>query len=131
MRGFTPLSFPPRKRGPRNRGGAAVTERTSAQRAFRRHGVGLPFVRSNPSSGQDVTRVTHWWPIRSGLASKYTATRCGLCYIPMHDKEDVHDESCGIYPDRAAGGPCHWRVGGHDRDTPAVEAGREPADAGG
>src|SRR5690625_2015516 len=53
MRGFTPLSFPPRKRGPRNRGGAAVTERTSAQRAFRRHGVGLPFVRSNPSRSEE------------------------------------------------------------------------------
>src|SRR5690625_1270200 len=31
------LSFPPRKRGPRNRGVAAATERTSAQRIFRRH----------------------------------------------------------------------------------------------
>src|SRR5690625_698806 len=30
-------SFPPRKRGPRSRDGAAVTERTSAQRVFRRH----------------------------------------------------------------------------------------------
>src|SRR5690625_7937660 len=37
MLGFTPLSFPPRKRGPRSRGGAAATARTSAQRAFRRH----------------------------------------------------------------------------------------------
>src|SRR5690625_1426604 len=36
MLGFTPLSFPPRKRGPRSRGGAAATARTSAQRAFRR-----------------------------------------------------------------------------------------------
>src|SRR5690625_7159235 len=31
MCGFTPHSFPPRKRGPRNRDGAAATERTSAQ----------------------------------------------------------------------------------------------------
>src|SRR5690625_761707 len=30
-----PLSFPPRKRGPRNRGGTAATKRTSAQRTFR------------------------------------------------------------------------------------------------
>src|SRR5690625_5568796 len=37
MPGFPPFSFPPRKRGPRNRGGAAVTKRTSAQRAFRQH----------------------------------------------------------------------------------------------
>src|SRR5690625_2724359 len=35
--GFMPHSFPPQKRGPRSRGGAAVTERTSTQRAFRRH----------------------------------------------------------------------------------------------
>src|SRR5690625_297270 len=35
--GFTLPPFPPRKRGPRNRGGAAAAERTSAQRAFRRH----------------------------------------------------------------------------------------------
>src|SRR5690625_1031507 len=31
------LSFPLRKQGPRNRSGAAVTERTSAQRTFRQH----------------------------------------------------------------------------------------------
>src|SRR5690625_3755299 len=31
------LSFPLRKQGPRNRSGAAVTKRTSAQRAFRQH----------------------------------------------------------------------------------------------
>jgi len=37
MLGFTPHSFPPRKRGPRNRSGAAVTERTSAQWVLRRH----------------------------------------------------------------------------------------------
>ena len=35
MPGFPPLSFPPRKRGPRGRGGAAVTERASAQWALR------------------------------------------------------------------------------------------------
>src|SRR5690625_3822201 len=34
MCGFTPHSFPPRKRGPRNRDGAAATERTSAQWVF-------------------------------------------------------------------------------------------------
>src|SRR5690625_7596768 len=37
MPGFPPFSFPPRKRGPRNRGGAVATKRTSAQRAFRQH----------------------------------------------------------------------------------------------
>src|SRR5690625_6542812 len=37
MLGFSPPSFPPRKRGPRNRGGAAAAERTSAQWAFRQH----------------------------------------------------------------------------------------------
>src|SRR5690625_3812756 len=44
MLGFSPLSFPPplfsfppQKRGPRSRGGAAATARTSAQRIFRRH----------------------------------------------------------------------------------------------
>src|SRR5690625_5358505 len=36
MLGFTPLSFPPRQRGPRRRGGAAATARTSAQRPVRR-----------------------------------------------------------------------------------------------
>src|SRR5690625_5623984 len=36
MLGFIPHSFPPRKRGPRSRGGAAATERTSTQRAFHR-----------------------------------------------------------------------------------------------
>src|SRR5690625_2197920 len=35
-------SFPPRKRGPRSRGGAAATEWTSAQWAFGRHGVRIP-----------------------------------------------------------------------------------------
>src|SRR5690625_5237238 len=35
--GSCPLSFPPRKRGPRSRDGAAVTERTSVQRAFCQH----------------------------------------------------------------------------------------------
>src|SRR5690625_1438607 len=39
MLGFTPRSFPPRKRGPRNHGGAAATARTPAQWAFRRHGA--------------------------------------------------------------------------------------------
>src|SRR5690625_1770568 len=37
MCGFTPHSFPPRKRGPRNRSGAAATVRTSAQWVLRRH----------------------------------------------------------------------------------------------
>src|SRR5690625_3135687 len=34
---FIPLSFPPRKRGPRSRDDAAATERTSAHWALRRH----------------------------------------------------------------------------------------------
>src|SRR5690625_1923166 len=37
MCGFTPHSLPPRKRGPRNRDGAAATERTSAQWVLRRN----------------------------------------------------------------------------------------------
>src|SRR5690625_1984558 len=37
MLGFIPHSFPPRKRGPRSRGGAAVAERTSAQWVLHRH----------------------------------------------------------------------------------------------
>src|SRR5690625_721326 len=39
MYGLSLLSFPLRKRGPRNRGGAVATKRTSAQRVFRRHGA--------------------------------------------------------------------------------------------
>src|SRR5690625_3599975 len=47
-----PLSFPPRKRGPRNRDDAAVMERTSAQRTFRRHDVRahFPFVEKSARS---------------------------------------------------------------------------------
>ena len=52
MLGFTPHSFPPRKRGPRNRDDAAVMERTSAQRTFRRHDVRahFPFVEKSARS---------------------------------------------------------------------------------
>src|SRR5690625_3091596 len=48
-------SFPPRKRGPRNRGGAAVTVRTSAQGAFRRHDarVHAPFVSPAKAGAQE------------------------------------------------------------------------------
>src|SRR5690625_7177601 len=43
------------KRGPRNRGGAAAMERTSAQRAFRRHGarVHSPFVSPAKAGAQE------------------------------------------------------------------------------
>src|SRR5690625_7197525 len=37
MLGFIPHSFPPRQRGPRSRGGAAVADRASAQWGFRRY----------------------------------------------------------------------------------------------
>src|SRR5690625_7580003 len=37
MLGFIPHSFPPRKRGPRSRGGAAGAERTAAQWVVQRN----------------------------------------------------------------------------------------------
>src|SRR5690625_416101 len=48
------LSFPPRKRGPRNRGGPAATERTSAQWAFRRHGACALLKNSTPCASEAV-----------------------------------------------------------------------------
>ena len=48
--GFTPLSFPPRKRGPRSRGVAAATVRTSAQWAFRWHCIQGAFTASGQGS---------------------------------------------------------------------------------
>src|SRR5690625_1438028 len=49
MLGFMPPSSPPRKRGPRSRGGAAATARTSAQRVFRRHNVRAPTLFVSPA----------------------------------------------------------------------------------
>jgi len=48
MLGFMPPSFSPRKRGPRGHDGAAATERTSAQWAFRRRGVRVLLKRKHP-----------------------------------------------------------------------------------
>src|SRR5690625_863107 len=55
MLGFIPHSFPPRKRGPRSRGGAAATARTSAQRAFHRHDARVhpPFVSPAKAGAQE------------------------------------------------------------------------------
>src|SRR5690625_3700670 len=69
MLGFMPLSFPPRKRGPRSRGGAAATERTSAQRVFRRHDA---YVRVNtrppPCRSALSGPMSFWLPARARWA---------------------------------------------------------------
>src|SRR5690625_3778414 len=68
MRRFSPLSFPPRKRGPRNRGGAAATERTSAQWAFRRQDAqALLKSQHPPCCGGRGGSMSFWPPSRARL----------------------------------------------------------------
>src|SRR5690625_3425882 len=58
-----PLSFPPRKRGPRSRGGVAVMERTSAQRVFRRHDVRVVLKRKHAlCRGSHDGSMSSWLP---------------------------------------------------------------------
>src|SRR5690625_3888653 len=74
MRRFSPLSFPPRKRGPRNRGGAAATERTAAQWACRRQDAqALLKCQPRPCSGRLGGPMSFWppssarWPLGPGV----------------------------------------------------------------
>src|SRR5690625_6474512 len=58
-----PLSFPPRKRGPRSRDGAAATARTSAQRAFCRHDAqALLKSQHAPCHGGHGGSMSFWLP---------------------------------------------------------------------
>src|SRR5690625_3891587 len=68
------FSFPPRKRGPRNRSGAAATERTSAQRTFRRRGAQALLKKQHPPCcGGCGGLMSFWlppsapWPLGPGL----------------------------------------------------------------
>src|SRR5690625_3927862 len=54
-------SGPPGKRGPRSRGGGAATERASAQRAFRRHGVRIPEKRRHPPCRGGCGGLMSFW----------------------------------------------------------------------
>src|SRR5690625_3962370 len=63
MLGFIPHSFPPRKRGPRSRGGAAATERTSTQRAFHRQDAWVLMKRRHPlCCGNHGGLMSFWLP---------------------------------------------------------------------
>jgi len=63
MLGFIPHSFPPRKRGPSSRGGAAATERTSTQRAFHRQDAWVLMKRRHPlCCGNHGGLMSFWLP---------------------------------------------------------------------
>src|SRR5690625_861684 len=56
-------SFPPRKRGPRNRGGAASTKRASAQWALRRRDARVVLKRKHsPCHGALDGSMSFWLP---------------------------------------------------------------------
>src|SRR5690625_899901 len=66
MLGFIPRSFPPRKRGPRRRGGAAVTERTSVQWVFRQHDARVLLKEQHPlCCGSHGGLMSFWSPSRA------------------------------------------------------------------
>src|SRR5690625_7717670 len=66
MLGFMPLSFPPRKRGPRSRDGAAATARTSAQRAFCQHDAQALLKKQHPPChGGHSGLMSFWLPSRA------------------------------------------------------------------
>jgi len=63
MLGFMPLSFPPRKRGPRSRGSAAATRRTSAQWAFGQYSVRVLLKKQHPPCcGAFDGSMSFWLP---------------------------------------------------------------------
>src|SRR5690625_3842157 len=66
MSGFSPFSFPLRKQGPRNRGGAAVTEQTSVQWNFRRHDARVLLKEQHaPCRGDRGGSMSSWPPPRA------------------------------------------------------------------
>src|SRR5690625_1026118 len=97
MLGFMPLSFPPQKRGPRNRDGAAATARTSAQRVLRRRGVRVSLKRRRPPCrGGRGGSMSFWLPARA---------RCSLDLGVPRANEGWASPALSLRFPRAAGGP--------------------------